>query len=483
MKKRDSNINSKNALTKKKKTKKNKKENDFPIKNLNRFSQKFNKNRANKVFKNVNTKSEINNLVLKSDYIQTKKRVFKKFINIDTKASDQESSGRCWIFAFLNIIRLPMIKKYKLDNKFEFSQNYLFFYDKLEKANYFFDYIIKNKNCSLNDLHNEKNNNNNNNIYNSNNFKIAYILKNATNDGGQWNMFVNLVEKYGLIPKSNMDNNYHADNSSDLNDFYNDFLRKSAHKLKTHNNPKSILDELLYECFKILVIFLGEPPKTINWEYYKNSKNSKKYKSVNNITPQDFYKKYVPYDLRDKVCLINYPCPHTPFYNLYNVELAYNVLGEYKQNYINVPIDDMIDATKKSIDKNEAVWTGIDTSKHISYKHGIIDRKAFNYDDVFGMNNDMDKCDSMQYKQSAPNHAVVLRGYNFDKKTNGFLLENSWGEKSGFDGNYYMSLDWFKTYTYQVVIDKKYLPHKIVSVLNKPPKMLSYLSPFAELLS
>lgn len=456
------------------------------IKNLKRFSQKFNKNRANKVFKNVNTKSTINNLLLKSDYLQTKKRVFKKFIDIKTKATDQKNSGRCWLFAFLNTIRLPMIKKYKLSDEFEFSQNYLYFYDRLEKANYFFDYIIKNKNCDLGNTVQESNNKNKNKNT-TDDIKLHHMLKNATNDGGQWNMFVNLVEKYGLIPKSNMaDNSHHTTNSSELNDLYNDFLRKAAHKLSTHHNPKSILDELLYECYKILVIFLGEPPKTINWEYYKlnnNSKKSKTYKSVNGITPLDFYRKYVPYDVCDKVCLINYPCSHVPFYNLYDVELAYSVLGDKKQNYINVPIEVMIDATKKSIDNNEAVWTGIDCSKHISNNNGIMDRKAFNYNDVFGLNNDMKKCDSMQYKQSAPNHAVILRGYNSDKKTNGFLVENSWGEKYGFDGNYYMSLDWFKTYTYQVVIDKKYLSHKIVSVVKKPPKMLSYLSPFAELLS
>ena len=111
-------------------------------KNLKQFSNKFNKTRSNKVFKNVNTKANFNNLIIKSDYLQNKKQTFNNFINIDSKITNQHNSGRCWLFAYLNIIRLPFIKKYKLKD-FEFSQNYLFFYDKLEKANYFLNYIIK----------------------------------------------------------------------------------------------------------------------------------------------------------------------------------------------------------------------------------------------------------------------------------------------------------------------------------------------------
>ena len=434
--------------------------------NLKNFSKKFNKTRANKVFKNINTKGDFENLIIKADYLQNKKHTYKNYIESNTKITNQHNSGRCWLFAFLNVMRIPMSKKYNLID-FEFSQNYLFFYDKLEKANYYFNFIIDNKNKSLDDL------------------KIIYMLDNLTNDGGQWNMFVNLIEKYGIIPKSNMDDNFHSKNSDALSTFYNDFLRTAAYKIKTSKTKdmSKLKTDLLSECYKILVIFLGEPPKKITWEYYKKTKQKNIYKTIEDITPLEFYKKHVPYDASDKVCLINSPCKSMPFYKLYNVELAFNINDGKGQNYINVPIDIMVDAVKKSIDGSEAVWVGMDTEKFISTKHGILDPNAFNFKDIFGFDNAMDKCDSLNYRVSSPNHAVIINGYNLEQgKTNGFKVENSWGVESGFKGNYFMHIDWFKNYTFEVVVDKKFVTNKARSVLDKKPTMLPYFSPYGALL-
>lgn len=470
---------------------------NITFKNLKRFSQKFNKKRTNKVFKNVNTKLNFNKIITKSDYIQNKKRVFKNIIDVKTGPTDQKGSGRCWLFAFLNVMRIFMIKKYNLED-FEFSQNYLFFYDKLEKANYFLNFIYDNKNKKLDDL------------------KLVHMLDNLTNDGGQWNVFVNLINKYGIIPKSAMDDHYHSKNSYDLNDFFNDFLRKSAHKIRKSNiNKFKLINELLEECYKILVLFLGEPPQVINWDYYatkddsnktvkkktkKNKENknqqtkeakdySKKiYKVVENISPLNFYKKFVPYDANNKVCLINYPCQDKKFYKLYNVELAFNLTGNKQQNFINVPIEVMIEAAKKSIDNSEAVWTGIDYGKYTASKEGFLDIDGFNYKDIFEFNNLMDKCDSLNYRQSYPNHAVILRGYNFEKgNTNGFLVENSHGnginERNEFNENLYMSLKWFKQFVYMIVVDKKYVSSKELKVLKQKPIVMPYWSPFGSLLN
>ena len=442
-------------------------------KNLKKFREKFNKNNTNKVFKNINTKDKFKKLVTKANYMQNKKQVFKNFVNVNSKITNQHSSGRCWIFAFLNVMRLPMIKKYKLNEDFEFSQTYLFFYDKLEKANFFLNYIFTNKTTKLSDI------------------KLISMLDELTSDGGHWNIFVSLIEKYGIIPKTNMNDLYHSKNSYELTRFYNNFLRKAAHKIRTTNqNKDSLKKEIMYECYKILVIFLGEPPNKFNWEYYKKGKKSNIAKSINNITPLEFYEKYVPYDCSTKVCLINYPCKHVPFYNLYNVELAFNITQDRLQNFINVPIEVMVECVKKSVDKNETVWTGIDSSKFISKEEGFMDPGGFNFIDIFGYNNIMNKCDSLNYRQSAPNHAVVIRGYNLNKykdkdiqdKTYGFLIENSWGDDNGFKGNYYMSLEWFNRFVYEVVIDKKHLPNKVLNVLKKKPILLPYTSPFGSLM-
>ena len=440
--------------------------NNITRKKINNFSKKFNRKKTNKVFKNVNTKVPFKKLIIKSDYVQNKKRVFKNIIDVETNITNQKQSGRCWLFAFMNVIRIPMIKKYKLPSDFEFSQNYLFFYDKLEKANYFLNYIYNNKNKSLEDD------------------KVIYSLARLTNDGGQWHMFVNLIEKYGIIPKTNMDDHFHSQKSSSLVGFYNDFLRKSAHRIRTSKeNKDKLFSELLYECYKILVIFLGEPPKSITWDYKKKGRKNKIHKVVEDITPLDFYKKHVPYKARDKICLINYPCNKQPFYKLYNVEFGFTICGDSKENFINVPTNIKEKAVKKSIDNKEAVWCGVDWGKFTSNEDGFMDQNGFNYKDIFGYNNVMDKCDSLNYRQSKPTHAIVIRGYNFEKgNTNGYLIENSWGEKKGFKGSYYMSQDWSNKYAYCFVVDKNCVSKKELSVLKQKPITLAYNSPFGELL-
>ena len=453
--------------------------NNITYKNLKTYSYNFNKKKTNKVIKNVNTKSNFKNLVLKSDYQQNKKQVFKKVIDVEAVITDQKNTGRCWLFAFLNIIRFKMIKKYNLLPSFEFSQNYLFFYDRLEKANYYLNFILENYSVDLETL-----------SYDNETVKTIHMLQNLTDDGGHWNVFVNLIEKYGIIPKSNMDENFHSSNSIELKIFYDDFLRKCGHKLKTTSKRElakykyKILDEMLSECYKILVLFLGEPPSTITWEYYeKNNNNSKsqslKAKVIRNITPLEFYKKYVPYNAKDKISLINYPCKQVPFYKLYNVEMAFNIVGTNEQNFINVPIEIMSEAVKKSIDNEEAVWIGIDIDKYISIEDGILDKDAFDYENVFDFTNAMNKCDALNYRQSGPKHAVIIKGYNFENsKTNGFLVENSWGEKPGFEGNFYMANSWFEDYTYQIVVDKKCVSQKILNVLKQKPIVLPYWTPF-----
>jgi bleomycin hydrolase len=460
--------------------------NKLTSKIISNFSHKFNKNKTNKIVKNINTKTDFKNVLLKSDYIQDKKTTFTNIINVDSKISDQKQSGRCWIFAFLNIIRYKMIKKYSLSSDFEFSQNFLFFYDKLEKANFYLSYIIDSYDVNIATL-----------ISNDKIVKLVHILDNLTDDGGRWNVFVNLIEKYGIVPKTNMGDNFHSANSEELKNFYNDFLRKCAHKIKTTpknvliKNRNTILNTMLLECYKILVVFLGEPPSKITWEYYEDSKDKpKKAKSIRNISPLNFYKKYVPYCAKNKVCLINYPCKEAPFFKQYDVEMSFDVLGEKRQGLINVPIDYLIDATKKSIINQEAVWVGLDIDKYISHRNSFMDAEGFDYDSIFGFNNSMDKCDALNYRQTAPVHAMVIKGYNFNNsKTNGFLVENSWGDKMfekdesvNYDGNYYMSESWFKDFTFQIVVDKKYIPKKLLSIINQKATILPYWSPFGALL-
>tara|TARA_Y100000389_G_C17463766_1_gene523783 strand:- start:809 stop:2179 length:1371 start_codon:yes stop_codon:yes gene_type:complete len=453
--------------------------NNLTKKNIIKFSKKFNKKRTNKVFKNVNTKNHFNNLVIKSDYLQKNNKYFSNMIDINTSITDQKNSGRCWIFAFLNIIRLEMIKKYNLPD-FRFSENYLAFYDKLEKANFFLSYIINNYKKKLDDI------------------KLINILKIPICDGGTWNIFVNLVNKYGLIPNNVMQEQYHSGNTIELNKFLNTFLRKTAITIRNYDinylreNKDKILENFLYECYKILVIFYGEPPKKFDWNYITinnknknlNYKENKKNNIVRDLDAITFYKKYVPYNVNNKICLINYPCPDKKFYNLYNTEQNTNVLNMRLQNYINVPIDIMLKSVIKSIDNNEGVWTGLYWNKYNIKERNILDKNAFNYKDVFGYDNDIEKCNGLKYRDSFVSHAVVIRGYNKDNngKIDKFLVENSHGKNNHEkNNNYIMNIDWFNDLVYEVVVDKKYVSKKILNVLKKKPILLPYNDPFGNL--
>ena len=435
-------------------------EKNITLKNLKRYSKNFNNNKTNKILKNVNTKGQFFKLIEKADYKQKNKQIFKKFIDVDSIITDQKRSGRCWLFSSLNVIRFKMIKKYKLKN-FEFSETFLSFYDKLEKANYFVNLIVKNKHLSNNDN------------------KLIHILNEGISDGGTWPLFKKLVNKYGLIPKNNMKDLYHSVNSKELKIFLSNYLKKAAKIIRSTDNKdiNNLKEKILNDCYKILVIFLGEPPKNVTWEYYSTNKNKKKYNIIQNITPIEFYKKYVPYDVNDKINLINYPCK--PYYKNYNNEISMHI-GE---GYLNVPIEILHQMCIKSIDNNEAVMIAVDWGKFRSENNGFLDQNAFNYKDVFGFNNIMNKCDSLIYRNSYPNHAITIKGYTNDKikKNNGFYIENSHGKKSGFDGYYYMSNDWFNLYVYGIVVDKKSLPKNIKKYINTKIVSLPYNDPFNSL--
>ena len=459
---------------------------------IKNFSKRFNKNTTNKVFKNINTKTNFRNLVIKADYIQSNQDKFTNQINIKTNITNQHHSGRCWLFAMLNVIRLKMIDKYKIEN-FELSENYLFFYDRLEKANYFFNIIAKNyKKDFINDV------------------KIISILKDKTNDGNHWNMFSNLINKYGIVPKDAMNDHFHSKNTHELNIFYNNFLSKMAQNIvislrKNANlDINKLINTILKDCYKILVIFLGEPPKTFDWEYYitnnnKNKANDKqidkfnnnlKLIKINNLTPLEFYKNYVNYNVNDKVCLINYPCKDYKYYKSYTIDGIPNFVGAKNINYINVPQNVIEKAIIKSIDNNEAIWCGIDWGKFNTKEYSVLDQNAFNYKDIFGFNNEMDKCDGLTYRQSTSTHAVVIRGYNKNNNNNidKFKVENSHGnsfseyKKFKYNGYYVMSNDWFNKYLYIAVIDKNYLDKKVLDCLNTKPFVLSYYTPFSALM-
>jgi bleomycin hydrolase len=432
--------------------------NNINLEIINEFSKKFNENNTNLLAKNSISSNPLKNVLMNQDILQKRRKIFSKKIDIESKASDQESSGRCWLFAFLNVIRLKMIKKYKLPAEFEFSQNYLFFWDKFEKSNFFLHNMIALKKEPIDSR------------------LISYFLTNPISDGGQYNMIISLVNKYGIIPKVCMTETYHSSNSSELDEVLSNKLRDYAEKIKNSNNFD--VKHTLEEIYRLIVIFLGEPPKDIVWEFY----NNKKYKKIA-TTPLQFYKKYVPFRVDDMITLINAPVKNRPFYNIYDIKYFGNVVDGKKTNYINCPIEDIIKATKKSIDGGDALFFGSDINMNFNAKIGLMNNDLYNFDKFFQFDIDMDKGKRLEYGISNINHAMMIRGYNEEnKKINRWLVENSWGNSGEFEGDIVMNHNWFVENVFEIVVNKKYIPKNILAVLKKKPIMLEPWDCFGELM-
>ena len=494
---------------------------ELSLNDIKNFDANYNKHPEFRVSANALTGNNFKNIVLNNKFVNNYNDVFKKVIDIDVKATDQEGSGRCWLFAYLNVIRLELIKKFGLEKDFELSQTYLFFYDKLEKANFFLHFIMDNVDKEHDDRH------------------VMHFLKEPLSDGGTTNMAHNLVKKYGIIPKNNMKETYQSTSTSTMNVLINQRLRHAARDLfkNKKNRTQKFIKNVLMDVYTMLVIFLGEPPKKFDWEFYsklenknknnvENEKNKKggsdklqannivsikkltrkrkrknskdkpsgdkanKYRIYKGLTPQEFYEKYTDFNADNMVTLIHYP--GKPFNKLYHVEHSNNMVGGMKNDYINVDISLMKILCKLSIDEDNAVWFGSDVGKYMSKNLGVLDRKAFNYKDTIGFDYDMSTEDMLKYQVSNVSHAMILKGYSMNKmdikgKTinldiKKWLVENSWGDMTGKHGNFTMSDEWFSEFVYEIMIDKKYLSNKILRVLKTKPIVLPIWDPFGNLL-
>lgn len=450
--------------------------NKITQKKIKEYSENFNKSSKNILARNAITNSYITDIMIDNSKLKDQIEVFSNFIDIKVHTSDQGASGRCWIFSLLNLIRLKMIEKYDLDENFEFSQNFIQFWHKFESANNFLNNIIETRNHSLESR------------------LICSLLAEPISDGGHWAMLVNIVEKYGLIPNYLMKETIHSQHSEEIGDYINSLLRYDAFILRNLSvseleKKNEIIDKMMQEIYKILVIFLGEPPSIISWKYYEeneNSKKKKKYKCIRDITPLEFYKKYVPYDLTQKTCLINYPCKSKPYYQRYTVDYSTNRIDGIQTEYINVPIEFMKECIKKSINNKEALWFGSDVGKYCSNDLGILDPKTVNYKNIFDINIDLDKCSKLEYKDGQVCHAMIIKGFNLDKKDkypDKYLVENSWGESTGENGNFIMSDEWFNENVYMLVVDKILIPKDKKEKIDKSQIIkLPHWSPFGNLL-
>ena len=436
--------------------------------NIKSFQKSFNNNSAHKISRNALTRTNMLDVAMNWDSFSKVDHTFSHKINNEMKkVTNQKSSGRCWGFAGLNLMRLSLCKKYNLDT-FEFSQNYFMFCDKLEKANYFLENILSTLDESFDSR------------------IMMWLLSEPIQDGGQWDMFVNLMEKYGAMPKSVMPESYQSSQSYMMNRLITRKLRENAYTLRQGSakglkieDLRKLKEEMMNIIYQMLCINLGTPPDSFNWQIVNKKKQFKKY---DNLTALDFFQNYIDIDLKDKVCLIHCPMSNKSMNEHYSVSYLGNVVGGKNISYANVEIDVIKKAASKSIMSNEAVWFGCDVGKMFHRDLGVMDMDLYDYDLLFNTKFLMDKKTKLEYGDSIMTHAMLLTAVDMQgKESIKWRIENSWGDKGGDKGYLLMTDKWFDEYTYEVVVDKKYIPKKILEIFNKKPTYLKPWDPMGSL--
>lgn len=383
------------------------------------------------------------------------------------KVANQKQSGRCWMFAALNIFRHKMLTSFQLKD-FELSQNYTFFWDKYEKANYFYENILNTAEQPTTSR------------------EVAFLLQVPQQDGGQWDMIVSLFQKYGVVPKSVMPESSNSSNSRDLNNYLNKLLRKHAVLLRqmvaeeaTEEEIQANREAMLQEVYNLLAISLGTPPTEFDFEYRDEEKN---YHLDRNLTPQSFYEKYVGVDLDEYVSIINAPTEDKPFMKSYTVDMLGNVVGGKQVKYLNLEMDEFKELAVKQLEQGESVWFGCDVGQSSTRDSGIMAIDAYDVEDLFDVDLTMTKAERLDYGESLMTHAMVLTGVDLiDGQAKKWKVENSWGEKVGEKGFFVMSDEWMDEYTYQIVVRKEFLSEEQLAAFEAESTVLAPWDPMGAL--
>ena len=395
--------------------------------------------------------------------------------------TDQKSSGRCWLFTGLNVLRAKMIDKYDLPGM-EFSQNYLFFYDQLEKANLFLQGVIDTKDLPADDR------------------KVDWLFSNPLSDGGQFTGVSNLIAKYGLVPSEAMPETYQANNTSQMAMLLKLKLREDGLRLREAyaegrseigRRPKKDVEKLmdkleerlhemkvqqLSEIYRMLALCLGEPLKEFEWTRCDKNNNivdTRKY------TPKSFYDEYIGEDLEGNyIMVMNDPCRE--YGKVYEIDYDRHVYDGHNWLYINLPVERIKEMAIASIKDNVAMYFSCDVGKFFSRSKGVLDLNNYDYESLMGVSFGMDKKERVQTHASGSSHAMTLIAVDVCPKTGQpvkWMVENSWGPSSGYKGCLIMTDEWFDEYMFRLVVEKKYVPADILKMLEQTPVRLPAWDP------
>lgn len=386
----------------------------------------------------------------------------------DWKATSQKKSGRCWLFSSLNFLRSRARESLGVKN-FEFSQSYVFFWDKFERANWFLTDIVATSDEPVDSR------------------LVQFLLGDVLGDGGQWDMAVSVYMKYGLVPKEVMPESEASTNSRPMNARLRAVLHIGALRLREAIAAGASAEEvdtqrrkILADVWKILVVCLGEPPVRFNWQWRDDEGN---FHRDGEITPHEFYERHVGVDLSEYICLVDDPRPENPKGSVETVEHLGNVVGGRPIRYLNAPVEEIKRMAAAQIAAGEAVWFGADVSQPYDRGLGFFVTGIHDYDGLFDVDFSSTKLERVRSGESAMDHAMLFTGVDLDEagQPRAWRVENSWGDEPGDSGFFTMDDQWFTDNVFEVVVPKSALPEDLAAAVDTEPIVLPAWDPMGTL--
>lgn len=432
---------------------------------IEEFRKSFDSDPSATVAQNAVSNADLSTLALRRDLVQDMDFSFSTKLD-DWNATNQRRSGRCWLFATLNLFRVGAMKKMNL-KKFEFSQAHIHFWDKLERANHFLEAILETSDRPVDDR------------------TIHFLLSDPIGDGGQWNMATNLIRKHGLVPMSAYPESHSSSNTRSMNTVLKDILRTSASEIRkilddggSSNEARRHKEGRMKEIWRVLCIHLGTPPEKFEWQW-RDKDNEFHRKGT--MTPLEFVDEYVEVDWEEYICIVN--DPRNEYYQTYTVDFLQNIAGGPPVVYLNVPSNEMKDITQRLLEDGTPVWMGCDVGKNMARKRGLWDAELYDLKGLYGIQFGMEKADRLRFGQTMMTHAMLFTGVDVvDGKPRRWRVENSWGsEDSGEKGFYTMNDNWYDEHMFEIAAPKDYLTDEMKSGLKGDPIVLPAWDPMGSL--
>ena len=430
------------------------------------FRRKFESDPSKQMMQNAVTQHDVNDVALNRSIVTQATHTFSTVLD-DWAVTNQARTGRCWMFAGLNLFR-PDARKILNVKEFEFSQNYLMFWDKIERANLLLEAIIETADRPVDDR------------------TVAWLLQRSIEDGGQWDMFVALVKKYGVVPKTAMTETESSSSSSRMNSIVNYQMRQGAKRIRDLYAGEAGTDEMrkakrevLSVIYEVLCIHLGTPPGTFDWQW---KDKDGEFHREGTMSPMQFAEKYVSTQLEDFVCLVHDPRETSPMGQTFTIAYLGNVVEGPPIKYLNVDIQVIKDITMRLLQDGRPVWMGCDTSKQMHRDMGLWDAELFDYAGVYGADFSLDKAARLEYHQTRMTHAMLFTGVDVvDGQPRRWRVENSWDSKVGDKGFFLMNDSWFAEYTFEIAAPRSYLPADLQMAVDLEPIVLPPWDPMGSL--